>query len=112
MIPTHTHITEYADPVLRPASPASSLGSTHTPDQTSLSDSELSDSAFEKKCLEQLALDQPTPEEIRADREPLVMQIGPDGESIWVGDEEAMRAVDPAETKGAYSQTCTEDCCY
>lgn len=101
MIPTHTHITEYADPVLRPASPASSLGSDFTPDKTSLSDSELSDSAFERKCLEQLALDQPSTEEMDADRDPLVMHIGPDGKSIWVGDEEAMKAVDPAETRGA-----------
>ena len=101
MIPTHTHITEYADPVLRPASPASSLGSAYTPDQTSLSDSELSDTAFERKCLEQLALDQPSAEEVEADRDPLVMQIGPDGKNIWVGDEEAMKVVDPSETKGA-----------
>lgn len=100
MIPTHAHITEYADPVLRPASPASSLGSTHTPDQTSLSDSELSDTAFERKCLEQLALDHPSAEETEADRDPLVMQIGPDGKSVWVADDEAMKAVDPAETKG------------
>jgi len=103
MIPTHTHITEYADPVLRPASPASSLGSAYTPDQTSLSDSELSDTAFERKCLEQLALDQPSGEEIVADKDPLVMQEGPDGKSVWVCDEEAMKAMDPAETKGAYT---------
>jgi hypothetical protein len=29
------------------------------------------------------------------------MQEGPDGKSVWVYDEEAMKAMDPAETKGA-----------
>jgi hypothetical protein len=46
-----------------------------------------------------VALDQ-SAEELVADRDPLVMQIGPDGRNIWVGDEETMKAADPAETTG------------
>ncbi|SRR6266542_1870286 len=102
MIPTHAHITEYADPVLRPASPASSLGTAYGPDQTSFSDSELSGTAFEQKCLERLELDQPRKDELHANKDPLItIQLSPGGKAVWVGDEEAMKDLDPASARGA-----------
>ena len=103
MIPTHAHVTEYADPVLRPASPASSLGTEYGPDQTSFSDSELSGTTFEKKCLERLELDQPREEELDANKDPLItIQLSPGGKAVWVGDEEAMKGLDPTSARGAF----------
>jgi hypothetical protein len=102
MLPTHIHITEYADPVLRPASPASSLGTAYGPDETSLSDSELPSTSFEKKCLERLELDLPRKDEQESERDPLItipLDVG--GKSIWVGDEEAMKELDSNISKGA-----------
>jgi len=65
---------EYASPVVRAPSPASSVGSTFKPDLTSLSDSEdqLSQEAFERKWEERLQLGQPTMEELLANEDPLL----------------------------------------
>ncbi|KAF5360595.1 hypothetical protein D9756_005041 [Leucocoprinus leucothites] len=65
---------EYAPPVLRAPSPASSVGTTYGPDQTSFSDSEqqLSQPAFEKKWLAKLELDKPRKEEEEANESPLI----------------------------------------
>ncbi|KAJ7707549.1 hypothetical protein B0H17DRAFT_917742 [Mycena rosella] len=67
---------EYADPVIRAASPASSVGSIHAPDQTASSDSEsvLSQPAFERKWTDRLDLARATREEERADAEPLLLR--------------------------------------
>jgi hypothetical protein len=65
---------EYAPPVLRAPSPASSVGTTYGPDQTSFSDTEqqLSQPAFEKKWLAKLDLDKPRKEEDEANENPLL----------------------------------------
>lgn len=102
MIPTHVHITEYADPVLRPASPASSLGTAYGPDETSLSDSELTSISFVRKCLEQLELHLPRKDEVEAEQDPLItIPSDVNGKSMWVGDDEAMKELDPDILKGA-----------
>jgi len=64
---------EYADPVIREASPASSVGSVYGPDQTASSDSEslLDQPAFERKWEDRLDLRRATREEELADAEPL-----------------------------------------
>ncbi|KAK2465400.1 hypothetical protein APHAL10511_002754 [Amanita phalloides] len=62
-MPTNMHITEYAPPVLRAPSPASSVGTVYGEDQTSLSDLELSDEALAKKYEELLDLHKPRKEE-------------------------------------------------
>ncbi|KAL0961399.1 hypothetical protein HGRIS_006350 [Hohenbuehelia grisea] len=68
------HQTDYAAPVLRAPSPASSVGSQYLADQTSFSDSEgqLSQAAFEQKWMDKLELDQPLDEELEADEDPRV----------------------------------------
>ncbi|KAF9445383.1 hypothetical protein P691DRAFT_611101, partial [Macrolepiota fuliginosa MF-IS2] len=68
------HHPEYAPPVLRAPSPASSVGTTYGPDQTSLSDSEhqISQVAFERKWLAKLDLDKPRKEEEEANESPLI----------------------------------------
>lgn len=68
------HHPEYAPPVLRAPSPASSVGTTYGPDQTSYSDSEhqISQVAFEKKWLAKLDLDKPRKEEEEANESPLI----------------------------------------
>ncbi|KAJ7451662.1 hypothetical protein FB451DRAFT_1145627 [Mycena latifolia] len=73
---SRTQIPEYADPVIRAASPASSVGSVHVPDQTASSDSEslLSQPAFERKWADRLDLRRATREEELADAEPLIMR--------------------------------------
>lgn len=68
------HHPEYAPPVLRAPSPASSVGTTYGPDQTSFSDSEhqISQVAFERKWLAKLNLDKPRKEEEEANENPLL----------------------------------------
>ncbi|KAF8073947.1 hypothetical protein FPV67DRAFT_1410271 [Lyophyllum atratum] len=79
-MPTNPHHTEYAPPVLRAPSPASSIGTTYGEDQTSFSDCEdqLSQVSFERKWEERLALGVPRPEELAANQEPLLArpQVG------------------------------------
>ena len=62
---------EYAPPV-RASSPTSSVGTTYTEDQTSLSDFELSQAAFEKKWEERLELGFSRQEEEIANSSPLI----------------------------------------
>jgi hypothetical protein len=86
MIPnvTHSHYTAYADPVIRPASPASSVGTAYGPDQTAFSDLEeqITQPSFERKCEELIGLHQPRKEELVADRDPLLSIPGPNGQLI------------------------------
>ncbi|KAI6114063.1 hypothetical protein F5141DRAFT_1002280 [Pisolithus sp. B1] len=53
----HASDPAYAPPVIRPPSPASSVGTVYEPDQTSQSDAELSKEEFEQKWLAKLYLD-------------------------------------------------------
>ncbi|KAI6027433.1 hypothetical protein BKA83DRAFT_4228784 [Pisolithus microcarpus] len=53
----HASDPAYAPPVIRPPSPASSVGTVYEPDQTSQSDAELSKEEFEQKWLAKLHLD-------------------------------------------------------
>ncbi|KAF7364886.1 hypothetical protein MVEN_00359100 [Mycena venus] len=62
---------EYADPVIREPSPASSVGTQYGPDRTSLSDDELDQFAFERKWEDRLDLRRATKEEELADADPL-----------------------------------------
>jgi hypothetical protein len=66
--------TDYASPVLRAASPASSVGTSYHSDQTAQSDAELElpQQAFEQKWQERLQLRQPTQEEADAYENPLL----------------------------------------
>jgi len=68
------HASEYASPIVRSPSPASSVGTSYGPDQTSFSDSEseISPAAFEQKCQERIGLGLPTPEEVEASKSPLL----------------------------------------
>ncbi|KAF5382446.1 hypothetical protein D9615_002717 [Tricholomella constricta] len=78
-MPPNQHHTEYAPPVLRAPSPASSIGTVYGEDQTSFSDSEdqLSQIAFQRKVEERLALNVSRPEEIQANYEPLLARPPP-----------------------------------
>ncbi|KAF7299733.1 hypothetical protein HMN09_00979100 [Mycena chlorophos] len=69
----HPNHPEYADPVVREASPMSSVGSVHGPDQTNSSDAEdqLDQWAFERKWADRLELRRATREEEQADIDPL-----------------------------------------
>ncbi|KAF5318191.1 hypothetical protein D9619_012152 [Psilocybe cf. subviscida] len=98
----HGHVNEYADPVLRPPSPASSVGTAYEPDQTSHSDSEfqLSQPAFERKVKEKIELDRPRPEELEADKDPLIMVEGANGQPVWVNS----KKLEPEEEKRLYTQ--------
>ena len=74
--PPHVLLNEeYANPVIhRMPSPTSSVGTVYGLDETALSDSEykLSDSAFARKCEEQMELYMPRKEETEADKDPLL----------------------------------------
>ncbi|KAF8174250.1 hypothetical protein BJ912DRAFT_62267 [Pholiota molesta] len=82
--PTHTHHSEYADPVMRVPSPASSVGTSYGADQTAHSDSEaqLSPAAFARKCSERIGLHLPRTEEFRADQDPLLTVLTPQGRFV------------------------------
>ncbi|KAH7925583.1 hypothetical protein BV22DRAFT_1064640 [Leucogyrophana mollusca] len=62
----------YGSPVIRPPSPASSIGTAYPADDTSLSDVELSQDAFDRKWTAKLRLDWPKDEELRKDDSPLI----------------------------------------
>lgn len=74
----HNH-PEYAQPVLRGASPASSVGTSYGLDQTSFSDCEdqLSQVAFERKCEEEIGLGFPSFEEVTANMTPFLERPAP-----------------------------------
>ena len=97
-ISAHNHHTEYADPVLRPPSPASSIGTSYGADQTSRSDREdqLPQPDFERKCDELIGLHLPRKEELQADQDPLLTVPGPDG-PVRISE----KKLDPGEEKGA-----------
>lgn len=65
-MPSNVRITEYAPPVLRAPSPASSVGTVYGEDQTSFSDLELSDDALANKYEDWLELRKPRKEEEKA----------------------------------------------
>lgn len=73
----HAGDPAYASPVIRPPSPSSSIGTTYEPDQTSQSDSELSQEEFEQKCLDKLNLSGLTAEEEEKLRSPLICPLPP-----------------------------------
>jgi hypothetical protein len=62
---------EYADPVIREPSPASSVGTVYGPDQTASSDDELDQPTFERKWEDRLDLRRATRDEELADADPL-----------------------------------------
>ncbi|CCM04936.1 uncharacterized protein FIBRA_07133 [Fibroporia radiculosa] len=70
----HHHIhaggPQYAPPVLRAASPTSSIGTEYGEDNTDLADRELNQQEFEQKCEVFLRLHEPRPEEELAREDP------------------------------------------
>ncbi|TFK70966.1 hypothetical protein BDN72DRAFT_794669 [Pluteus cervinus] len=68
------HHTEYAPPVMRAPSPASSIGTHYEIDQTSLSDKEsiIGQEDFENKWEDRLQLRNPRKEEEEAENSPLI----------------------------------------
>lgn len=97
--PPHVLLNEeYANPVIhRMPSPASSVGTVYGLDETAYSDTEykLSDSAFARKCEEQIELHMPRKEELDADQDPLLTI--PQSGGVPVGISE--RKLDPLEEK-------------
>jgi len=73
-MPPTQHHTDYAHPVLRAPSPASSVGTAYGADQTAYSDSEnqMGQAAFEKKWEERLELGRARKEEDIANQGPLL----------------------------------------
>jgi len=69
----HAGDPAYASPVIRPPSPASSVGTAYGPDDTSLSDSELSQDDFERKAIANLRLDEPKHDEVHNLKDPLII---------------------------------------
>ncbi|KAI0917436.1 hypothetical protein AcV5_007920 [Taiwanofungus camphoratus] len=61
---------QYAPPVLRAPSPTCSIGTAYGDDATSLSDKDLDQDEFERKCEDRLRLNMPRPEEIEANIDP------------------------------------------
>lgn len=68
----HTGDPAYAPPVLRASSPAQSLSTEYGPDETSLSDSELTDEQFARQCEEQIGLQALRDEEHEANHDVLL----------------------------------------
>jgi hypothetical protein len=96
---THIHYTAYADPVIRPASPASSVGTAYGPDQTAFSDLEeqIPQPSFESKWEDLIGLHHPRKEELVADRDPLLSVPGPNGQLIPIRE----KKLDPLEEKSS-----------
>jgi hypothetical protein len=73
-MPPTQHHNDYASPVLRAPSPASSVGTIYGADQTAYSDNEIqmSQAAFEQKWEERLELGRARQEENLANQDPLL----------------------------------------
>ncbi|KAG1852001.1 hypothetical protein C8R48DRAFT_676256 [Suillus tomentosus] len=69
----HAGDPAYASPVIRPPSPASSVGTAYGPDDTSLSDSGLNQDVFERKWIANLRLDEPKHDEVHNLKDPLII---------------------------------------
>ena len=97
--PPHVLLNEeYTHPVIhRMPSPASSVGTVYGLDETAYSDTEhkLSDSAFARKCEEQMELYSPRKEECEADEDPLLVIPQSGGTPVRISE----RALDPLEEK-------------
>ncbi|KAJ7637608.1 hypothetical protein DFH06DRAFT_647355 [Mycena polygramma] len=68
---SRSHNTEYADPVIREPSPASSVGTVYGPDETASSDEEQEQAVFERKWWERLDLRRASREEELMHPDPL-----------------------------------------
>ncbi|KAI0670892.1 hypothetical protein C8Q78DRAFT_1145465 [Trametes maxima] len=64
----------YEPTIMRAASPSSTIGTDYGPDETDFADSELSERDFVRKCEEAIGINIPRPEEVEANRDPLVHQ--------------------------------------
>lgn len=62
----------YATPVLRTASPSGSINTEYGPDETSISDQDLSPEEFDRKVQKQLGLHEQREQEFRAQASPLL----------------------------------------
>lgn len=82
----HSGDPAYASPVIRPPSPASSVGTAYGPDETSLSDSELAQDTFERKWTANLRLNEPKDEEVHNLKDVLVTPPSDPGEQKCVSD--------------------------
>lgn len=98
--PTFAYYSDYADPLIRPASPATSVGTQYEPDQTSFSDSEeqLSDAALDRKYTEKNGAEDQRRGEIQAENDPLLTFPVPGGKSVRIGD----RKLEPQDEQGAF----------
>jgi len=100
--PPHVLLNEeYANPIIhRMPSPTSSVGTVYGLDETSLSDTEykLSDSAFARKCEEQMELHMPRKEETEADQDPLLTIPQSGGMPVRISE----RELDPVEERLLY----------
>lgn len=73
----HNTDTAYAPPLLRAASPTSSIGTDYGPDETSIDDARMTDAEFDAHCKLMLQLEQPRREEMMANQDPLVPKPRP-----------------------------------
>lgn len=64
----------YAPPLLRAASPSSSIGTDYGPDQTSTSDAQMTAEQFHLVCEQKLLLHMPGPDEQEALVDPLLQR--------------------------------------
>jgi len=68
----HSADPPYAPPVLRAASPSSSIGTDYGDDQTSPEETQMNSDDFDKTCHERLKLDHPNHDEVMANHSPLL----------------------------------------
>ena len=67
----HTGDPPYAPPLLRAASPSSSIGTTYDEDSTTTQDDQMSKEQFSLVCEQRLLINMPRQEEIDANVDPL-----------------------------------------
>jgi hypothetical protein len=67
----HIGYPPYAPALVRPVSPASSIGTKPPLDSTDIEDQLLSQADFDKRCWQNLRIDAPTDEELEAEGRPI-----------------------------------------
>ena len=76
----HSGDPAYAPPLLRVPSPTSSIGTDYGPDETPDSEKSISATYFARACQDKLRLDDIRPEEVTANRDPLLPKCSSDEE--------------------------------
>ncbi|KAI0755093.1 hypothetical protein C8Q80DRAFT_410032 [Daedaleopsis nitida] len=78
----HPTDLQYVPTIMRAPSPSSTIGTDYGQDETNVVDTELSERDFIRKCEEAIGINRLRPEEEEANRDPLILDRGPQRQKL------------------------------